>query len=489
MCIDFRKINDLQPQVRRVDSATSGNISLVPIPKINEMYAVLHGAKVFTTLDLRSSYYHINLDEESKAKTVFVTPFGKYEFNAVPFGLAQAPAYFQQLISMVLQDCRDFVMVYLDDIIIFSRTPEEHLKHIEIIFQKLKAAGLKFKESKCDFFKSEIHYLGHLISDKGIQPLPEKLDTIRNMPRPWTPKEIKQFLGLTGYYRKFVPHFSEISRPLAKLTAKDMQFEWTPQCQFSFEMLKDALMSAPILKYPDTEKPYTIFTDASKYGWAGVLTQEHTSVINGKQVTTNHPVAYVSGMFHGSQLNWAAIMKEAYAIYMTVKKSTFYLTGADIMLRSDHLPLNKFLQKNTLNLHVNNWAVEIESFKIKFVHIAGKDNVITDTLSHLIDIDPDIVLEPELKDYEFGSYCFETLPKARRLSAAEKLASVDGVDVCEISITYDNDENLPNSIKMPLSNGKFSQLQVRDEKIKNLRVRVNNGEYSDFYKIENDILY
>ena len=275
------------------------------------------------------------------------------------------------------------------------------------------------------------------------------------MPHPGTPKEIKQFLALTGYYQKFIPCFSEISRPLAKLTAKDTQFEWTPQCQFSFEMLKDALMSAPILKYPDTEKPYTIFTDASKYGWAGVLTQEHTSIIDGKEVTMNHPVAYVSGMFRGSQLNWAAMMKEAYAIYMTVKKSTFYLTDADITLRSDHLPLNKFLQKNTLNLHVNNWAVEIESFKIKFVHIAGKDNVIADTLSHLIDIDPDIVLEPELKDYEFGSYCFETLPKARRSSVAEKLASVDGVDVCEISITYDNDKNSPNSVKMPLSNEKF----------------------------------
>ena len=248
-------------------------------------------------------------------------------------------------------------------------------------------------------------------------------------------------------------------------------------------------MSAPILKYPDTEKPYTIFTDASKYRWAGVVTQKHTSIANGKEVTTDHPLAYVSGMFCRSQLNWAAMMKEAYAIYRTVKKSTFYLTGADIMLRSDHLPLNKFLQKNTLNLHVNNWAVEIESFKIKFVHIAGKDNVIADPLSCLINIDPDIVLEPELQDYEFGSYCFETLPKARRLSVAEKLASVDGVDVCEINITYDNDENSPNSIEMPLSDEKFSQLQVRDEKIKNLRIRVSNGEYPDFYKIENNILY
>ena len=175
-----------------------------------------------------------------------------------------------------------------------------------------------------------------------------------------------------------------------------------------------------------------------------------------KQVTTNHPVAYVSGMFHGSQLNWAAMTKEAYAIYMTIKKSTFYLTGADITLRSDHLPLNKFLQKNTLNLHINNWAVEIESFKIKFVHIVGKRITwIADTLSCLIDINPDTILEPELKDYEFGSYCFKTLPKARSLSVSEKLASVDGVDVCEISITYDNGANLPNSVEMPLSDEKI----------------------------------
>ena len=154
------------------------------------MYGRLKGAKVFSTLDLQSGYYHIRLSEGSKAKTTFVMPFGKYQFEAVPFGLAQAPAYFQQLISMVLQGCSDFTMAYLDDIIIFSKNEEEHLKHIEIIFQKLKAAGLKLKESNFDFFKKEIHYLGHLISKKGIYSLPEKLDTICNMPKPRNPKEI-----------------------------------------------------------------------------------------------------------------------------------------------------------------------------------------------------------------------------------------------------------------------------------------------------------
>ena len=161
---------------------------------------------------------------------------------------------------------------------------------------------------------------------------------------------------------------------------------------------------------------------------AGVLTQEHTSVIDGKEVTTNHSVSFVSGMFHGTQLNWAAMTKEAYAIYMTVKKSTFYLTGQEITLRSDHLPLKKFLNHKTLNNTVDNWAVEIKSFKIKFLHISGKDNILADTLSRLIDIDPDVVQESELKDYEFGCYAFETLPKVKSTPVGETLASVNGVD-------------------------------------------------------------
>ena len=170
-------------KTQKVDKQTNtqGNLSLIPLPKIDEMYASLCGAKILTTLDLCSGHCHIALDKESKAKTAFLTPFGKYKFNAVPYGLAEAPAYFQQLISIVLQDCSEFVMVYLDNIIIFSRNEQEHLKHIEIIFKKLKEAGLKLKESKCDFFKQEIHYLGHLISVDGIQPLPKKLDSIHDM--------------------------------------------------------------------------------------------------------------------------------------------------------------------------------------------------------------------------------------------------------------------------------------------------------------------
>ena len=151
-----------------------------------------------------------------------------------------------------------------------------------------------------------------------------------------------------------------------------------------------------ILKYPDTSKPYTFYIDASKYGWAGVLTQVHPSVVDGKEVTMDHPISYVSGLFCGSLLNWAALMKEAYVIYMSVKKSTLGLTGHEITFRSNHLPIEKFLRKMTLNETVNNWPTEIGSFNINFVYISGKDNVLADTLGMLIDIDPDGVQKPEL---------------------------------------------------------------------------------------------
>ena len=306
----------------------------------------------------------------------------------VPFRLAQAPAYFQLLMNKVLKGLK-FAMTYLDDIIIFSQDELQHLEHLEIVFSHLREAGLKMKCSKCDFFKSEIHYLGHLISPEAIGPLPNKLDSIKHMPAPNSAKEIKQFLGLTGYYRKFVPRFADISRPLTTLMKKDAKFEWTSACQKSFELLKEALCGEPVLKYADTSKPYTLYTDASKYGWAGVLTQPHTTITDGKPTTTDHPIAFVSGLFRGSQLNWAALTKEAFAIYMSIKKLSFYLTDAQILLRSDHKPLAKFLFKNMLNSKVNNWVMELEAFNIQFDYIKGSNNILADTLSRLIAIDPD----------------------------------------------------------------------------------------------------
>ena len=188
LCVDFRKVNELQEVITA--GKTKGQISIHPLPKTDKMYAKLKGAKVFSTIDLRSRYHHIALGKSSRAKTAFVTPFGKYQFLMVPFGLAQAPAYFQLLMNKVLKGL-NFPMTYLDNIIIFSENKLQHLEHLEVVFSQLREAGLKMKHSKCDFFKSEIHYLGHLISPEAISPLPNKLDCIKHMPAPKDAKEIK----------------------------------------------------------------------------------------------------------------------------------------------------------------------------------------------------------------------------------------------------------------------------------------------------------
>ena len=279
-----------------------------------------------------------------------------------------------------------------------------------------------------------------------------------------------------------------MARPLTKLLAHDCEFVWTDQCDVSFQILKDTLCSAPILKYPDTTKPYMLYTDASKYGWAGVLTQRHMSTVNRKEITMDHPVSYVSGLFRGSQLNWAALTKEAYAIYMSVKKSTFYLTGHEIKLRSDHLPLKRFLRKMTLNNMVNKWSTDIESFNINFIHISGKTNILADILSRLIDIDPDLKQQPELEGHEFGKYCFQTLPKVRGSVCHEKVGGSEA-RVCEIQITYDNPKNLESSVELPLEDDKFISLQQQDPKIQDLCDKVKVGMYNEFYLVKNNVLF
>ena len=276
-----------------------------------------------------------------------------------------------------------------------------------------------------------------------------------------------------------------MARPLTKLLAHDCEFEWTKQCDISFQMLKDMLCSAPILKYPDTCKSYMLYTDASKYGWAGVLTHSHTLTMDGKNNYYGPPCVICQWVI---QLNWAALTKEAYAIYMSIKKSTFYLTGHEITLRSDHLPLKKFLRKMTLNNTVNNWSTEIESFNINFVHISGKANVLVDMLSRLIDTDPDLQQQPELEGHEFSKYCFETLPVARRSTSHIKLSG-DEAEVCEIQITYDNPKILELLVELPLEDDKFASLQENDPKIRDLQTKVKEEEYKQFYFVKNNVLF
>ena len=267
------------------------------------------------------------------------------------------------------------------------------------------------------------------------------------MPAPKNPKEVKQFLGLVGYYRKFVPRFVDISRVLTHLTKKDVGLKWTPECENCFQILKEFLQQAPILRYPDPQASYTLYTDASKYTYMGILTQHNNS--------TDHPITYVSGLFCGSQLNWATLTKEIYAIYMSVKKLSFYIDTDKITVKSNHLPLKKFLAKNTLNSKVNNWAVELESQNITFEYIPGIWNTLADTLSRLIDMDENIKLQPEEEDKEFGYFPFEELPPVTT-------KVVEEVIKCEIgNINIQHTDHVEINVDI--------QLRVKDEKLVKLQ--------------------
>ena len=274
---------------------------------------------------------------------------------------------------------------------------------------------------------------------------------------------------------------------MTTLTKKDKKFEWTPACQKSFDLLKETLCGEPILKYADTSKPYTLYTDASKFGRAGVLTQSHTTVIDGKSTTTDHPVTFVSGLFRGSQLNWATLMKEAFAIYMSVRKLSFYLTDAKILLRSDHKPLEKFLQKNTLNSKVNNWAMELEAFNIQFDYIKGSSNILADTLSHLIAIDPDTPLTPEGQEYEFGYAIFEEFPEVKT-NTYEVNEVIVGTKK-EIKNNPDLQDSL-QCIENPIASQRLKRLQQQDANIETLKCKLQHNKLDkEYYSMdENGLL-
>ena len=405
MCVDYRMLNQLLPRVDKVHSKAKGVLTLVPLPKIDEIYAKLEGSMIYSTFDMRSGYYHLELSQESQPKSAFVVggpKGGKREFKRCPFGLTQAPAYFQMLVNKVLEGL-EFAFGYLDDILIYSRNMDEHLQHVRTLFERMRQADLKLTKRKCNFLKAHVQYLGHYISGQGLEPIPEKLKSLQQMPELTDLTEVRKFLGFVRYYRKFIPKYSDIARPLTNLTRKDIPFEWSPTCQIAFEMLKEYLLKEPILKYPKTDQPYILYTDASKYAWAGVLTQAYNYREEEKEFTIHHPITYVSGLFKGPQLNWAALTKEAYAIYMVARKLDYYLGDTETTIRSDHLPLKSFLLKNTKNDKVNNWGVELASkYTLKFEYVKGIKNTLADTMSRLVTLDPDILLVKEPEGYQFG---------------------------------------------------------------------------------------
>ena len=295
MCIDYRALN-------------KGTVkNKYPLPRIDELLDRLHGAAVFSKIDLRSGYHQIRIAEEDIPKTAFRTRYGHFEFRVLAFGLTNAPATFQTLMNNIFRPYLDqFVVVYVDDILVFSKHPDDHEAHLRTVLQVLRREKLYAKASKCELFRPETEFLGHIVSADGIRPDPKKLRAIDEWPHPKNVNDIQSFHGLANYYRRFIRSFSRIAAPLTSLIKKTQSFLWTPVEEQAFSDLKAALVSAPVLVPPNPDKPYTVITDASDFAVGGVLCQDHG---NGLQ-----PVAFESCKLNPAQQNYAVHEKEMYAI-------------------------------------------------------------------------------------------------------------------------------------------------------------------------------
>ena len=379
MVIDYRQLNKRIITSRAPDR--NGKIGKVisnyPIPTIESLLARLEGCKYFSILDLRSGYHHIGLSEQSKPLTAFTTHSGKFQWNVLPFGIGIGVQTFSFVINKAIGHCSDFVANCLDDIIVFSRTAEDHMEHLEKIFKALQIADLKIKVSKCEFFKKHVLYLGFLTGETGIHCDRLKVEAINKITTPTSIEEVCQFNGMCSYYHKFISHYSDISKCFNDMTKKGATFNWTKECDAAFKLLKEKLMEDPVLISPQVDKDYVIHCDASKYSYSGILQQTRPGM---EELA---PVAYFSGNFDKTQVKWNITEKEAYAIYKSVKKFAFYITGAKTTVSSDHKPLKNFFEGGMNITKLDRWSLELQEFDISLEFIQGKLNTVTDVISCL----------------------------------------------------------------------------------------------------------
>ena len=262
MCIDYRGLNKVTIRNR------------YPLPRIDDLFDQLEGARVFSKIDLRTGYHQLRVRASDIPKTAFLTRYGSFEFLVMPFGLTNAPAVFMDLMNRVFRPFLDqFVIVFIDDILIYSRSEVEHEEHLRLVLQMLRDHQLFAKFTKCEFWLPEVRFLGHVISGDGIAVDPAKVEAVLDWEQPASVTEIRSFLGLAGYYRKFIQDFSRIATPLTHLTKKGVQFVWSSQCQEAFDCLKQKLTTAPVLMIPSSEQYFAVYTDASLMGLGGVLMQ------------------------------------------------------------------------------------------------------------------------------------------------------------------------------------------------------------------------
>ncbi|KAL0158975.1 hypothetical protein M9458_047051, partial [Cirrhinus mrigala] len=361
-CVNYRHLNSVTAK------------DAYPLPKIEECLDVLGEACVFSTLDLQSGYWQIAVDEMDRAKTAFITRYGLYEYTRMPFGLCNAPSTFQRAMELVLRGLQwETLLIYLDDIIILGRGVDESLDRLEVVFQRLISYGLKLKPTKCHLLKEEVLFLGHVVSGEGIRPNPSLISDVEAWNPPTSVHELKGFLGLCNYYRKFVPAFSELASPLNELLRKEATFLWTEEHQNAFTQLKEKLTSAPVLGYPLVEGKYIPDTDASNHSISAVLAQ--------LQWGEERVITYASTHLTPAQRRYCVTRRELLAVVFYTRQFRHYLLGKKFLLRTDHNSLTWLFRFKHPEGQLARWLEELCQYDFDIEHRAGKHHSNADAMS------------------------------------------------------------------------------------------------------------
>ena len=400
-CVDYRALNSITISDR------------YPMPVLRDVLHNLGGKRVFSSLDLLSGYWQVGLDQASKQYTAFSTHSGHFEFNVMPFGLTNSPLTFVRLMDTIFKDLKNVsVLTYLDDIIIFSNSLEDHFRDLDQVLGKLSDAGLKIKLRKCQMLRSKLNFLGHEINAEGVKMQIDKIEKLVDYPPPRDKKGIKRFMGMVNYYRPFIDKFAEIASPITKLLKKDIDFLWGEAQQSAFLTLKSKITTEPILSYPNYQKPFIIACDASDVGIGAVLLQKGEKRLM--------PIAYASKLFSDTEKRYSVTEREALGVVWSLKKFRDICLGYPVQVLTDHKPVLDLFKCRNLTGKLARWFLHVQEFNPSIAYIPGAKNNIADALSRIgqdldvdmqdnytfvvqeVDLDLDVVKDEQLKDSFLG---------------------------------------------------------------------------------------
>ncbi|KAK8942729.1 hypothetical protein KSP39_PZI009417 [Platanthera zijinensis] len=438
LCIDYRDLNKVTIKNK------------YPLPRVDDLFDQLKGSTVFSKIDLRSGYHQLKIKESDIPRTAFRTRYGHFEFLVMSFGLTNAPSAFMDMMNRIFRDYLDkFIIVFIDDILVYSKTREEHATHLRLTLSTLRQHQLYAKLAKCEFWLDRVAFLGHVISGDGLSVDPAKVSAVMDWKQPSTPTEIRSFLGLAGYYRRFVKDFSSLAAPLTRLTQKHARFEWTEQCEQAFSELKQRLCSAPVLALPSEGLDFSVYTDASGVGLGCVLMQEDRVIADGSRQLKIHERNYPT-----HDLEFAAVV-------FALKLWRHYLYGVKCHFFTDHQSLKYIFVQKDLNLRQRRWLEFIADYDLQLTYVPGKANSVADALSRHASV------------------------AACAPMSASLAALIDDLEQMDISFSPGGQ----GGVSDPLWVEQVKDLQPSDPALQRIRRQVELGTLPDFSISDNVLLF